>query len=152
MEPDTTSKILMVSSKIVSVRINWSKGSLWWANEGSAKFFSKGPDSKYLGCVDTMICHSYSYSAQWLSSKSSLQPWEANEWGYVLIKFYLSNQVRSDLGLQVYFVTSGMLLSRFSRVRLCDPIDGSLQAPLSLGFFRQEHWSGLPFNLWNRWT
>ena len=26
---------------------------------------------------------------------------------------------------------------------LCDPIDGSL--PGSLGFSRQEHWSGLPF-------
>ena len=26
---------------------------------------------------------------------------------------------------------------------LCDPIDGSHQAPLSLGFSRQEHWSGL---------
>ena len=38
-----------------------------------------------------------------------------------------------------------LLLSRFSRVRLCDPIDGSLQAPPSLGFSRQEHWSGLPF-------
>ena len=25
---------------------------------------------------------------------------------------------------------------------LCDPIDGG---PLSLGFSRQEHWSGLPF-------
>ena len=28
---------------------------------------------------------------------------------------------------------------------LCDPIDGSPQAPLSLGLSRQEHWSGLPF-------
>ena len=28
---------------------------------------------------------------------------------------------------------------------LCDPIDGSHQAPLSLGFSRQEHWSVLPF-------
>ena len=28
---------------------------------------------------------------------------------------------------------------------LCDPIDGSHQAPPSLGFPRQEHWSGLPF-------
>ena len=28
---------------------------------------------------------------------------------------------------------------------LCDPIDGSHQAPLSLGFSKQEHWSGLPF-------
>ena len=28
---------------------------------------------------------------------------------------------------------------------LCDPIDGSPQALLSLGFSRQEHRSGLPF-------
>ena len=28
---------------------------------------------------------------------------------------------------------------------MCDPRDGSPQAPLSLGFSRQEHWSGLPF-------
>ena len=28
---------------------------------------------------------------------------------------------------------------------LCDPIDGSYQAPPSLGFSRQVHWSGLPF-------
>ena len=28
---------------------------------------------------------------------------------------------------------------------LCDPIDGTHQASLSLGFSRQEHWSGLPF-------
>ena len=28
---------------------------------------------------------------------------------------------------------------------LCNPIDGAHQAPPSLGFSRQEHWSGLPF-------
>ena len=28
---------------------------------------------------------------------------------------------------------------------LCDPIDRAHQAPPSLGFSRQEHWSGLPF-------
>ena len=28
---------------------------------------------------------------------------------------------------------------------LCDPIDSTQQAPPSLGFSRQEHWSGLPF-------
>ena len=28
---------------------------------------------------------------------------------------------------------------------LCDPIDGSPPGPPSLGFSRQEHWSGLPF-------
>ena len=30
---------------------------------------------------------------------------------------------------------------------LCDPIDGSHQASLSMGFSRQEHWSGLPFHV-----
>ena len=40
-----------------------------------------------------------------------------------------------------------LLLSRFSRVvlTLCNPTDGTHQAPPSLGFSRQEHWSGLPF-------
>ena len=28
---------------------------------------------------------------------------------------------------------------------LCDPIDGSHRAPPSLGFSREEHWSGVPF-------
>ena len=28
---------------------------------------------------------------------------------------------------------------------LCDPIDRICQAPLCMGFFRQEDWSGLPF-------
>ena len=28
---------------------------------------------------------------------------------------------------------------------LCDPIDGTPSAPPSLGFSRQEHWSGLAF-------
>ena len=28
---------------------------------------------------------------------------------------------------------------------LCDPIDVAHQAPLSMGFFRKEYWSGLPF-------
>ena len=39
-----------------------------------------------------------------------------------------------------------LLLSRFSRVRLCaTPQTAAHQAPPSLGFSRQEHWSGWPF-------
>ena len=39
-----------------------------------------------------------------------------------------------------------LLLSRSSRVQLCaTPETAAHQAPLSLGFSRQEHWSGLPF-------
>ena len=39
-----------------------------------------------------------------------------------------------------------LLPSRFSRVRLCaTPWTAAYQASLSMGFSRQEHWSGLPF-------
>ena len=39
-----------------------------------------------------------------------------------------------------------LLLRRFSRVRLCaTPQTAAHQAPPSLGFSKQEHWSGLPF-------
>ena len=38
-----------------------------------------------------------------------------------------------------------LLLSHFSRVQLCaTPWTAAHQAPPSLGFSRQEHWSGLP--------
>ena len=39
-----------------------------------------------------------------------------------------------------------LLLSRFSCVQLCaTPQTGAHQTPPSLGFSRQEYWSGLPF-------
>ena len=39
-----------------------------------------------------------------------------------------------------------LLLSRFSHIQLCaTPEMAAHQKPPSLGFFRQEHWSGLPF-------
>ena len=39
-----------------------------------------------------------------------------------------------------------LLLSCFSRIQLCaTPETAAHQAPPSLGFSRQEHWSGLPF-------
>ena len=44
------------------------------------------------------------------------------------------------------FPSQLLLLSHFSSVRLCaTPETAAHQAPLSLGFSRQEHWSGLPF-------
>ena len=49
------------------------------------------------------------------------------------------------LGCEVKWVLL-LLLSHFSRVRLCaTPEMTAHQAPPSLGFCRQEHWSGLPF-------
>ena len=48
-------------------------------------------------------------------------------------------------GETVETVAAAAAKSLLSCPTLCDPIDGSHQAPPSLGFCRQEHWSGLPF-------
>ena len=45
----------------------------------------------------------------------------------------------------IYTLHATCLLSRFSHVRLfATPWTVARQAPLSMGFFRQEYWSGLP--------
>ena len=50
------------------------------------------------------------------------------------------------VSLKFLLPTLLLLLSRFSRVRLCvTPETAAHQASPSLGFSRQEHWSGLPF-------
>ena len=53
---------------------------------------------------------------------------------------------REGLGLNFILKQQLLLLSHFSRVRLCATPQTALhRAPLSLRFSRQEHWSGLPF-------
>ena len=52
----------------------------------------------------------------------------------------------SGFSLVMYFIHVCCLLSCFSRVRLfTTPRTVARQAPLSMGFSRQEYWSGLPF-------
>jgi len=47
---------------------------------------------------------------------------------------------------ELYHFYTLLLLSRFSCVRLCATLETAAhQAPPSLGFSRQEHWSELPF-------
>ena len=58
-------------------------------------------------------------------------------------EFY-TNQSEVQMGLCANVLL--LLLIRFCCVRLCaTPEMAGHQAPLSLGFSRQEHWSGLPF-------
>ena len=45
--------------------------------------------------------------------------------------------------LQCMKVKSESEVTQLYRI-LCDPMDCSLQAPLSMGFSRQEYWSGVP--------
>ena len=65
------------------------------------------------------------------------------------IKDHSSCHVRNRLGRgekQRDQVLLLLLLRRFSRVQLCaTPKMAVQQAPESLGFSRQEYWSGLPF-------
>ena len=58
-----------------------------------------------------------------------------------------SHEIRRCLLLGMKAMTNLLLLlSRFSRVWLCaTPETAAHHAPPSLGFSRQEHWSGLPF-------
>ena len=57
--------------------------------------------------------------------------------------------MKAEIGvkqLQAKVSTRLLLLSHFSCVQLCGtPQTAAHQAPLSLGFSRQEHWSRLPF-------
>ena len=52
-----------------------------------------------------------------------------------------------ETGINVYIhtATAATAKSLQSCPTLCDPIDGSAPGSPSLGFSRQEHWSGLPF-------
>ena len=53
---------------------------------------------------------------------------------------------KQGLNIWIQFFLLLLLLSRFSRVRLCaTPLMEAHQAPPSLGLSRQEYWSGLPF-------
>ena len=65
---------------------------------------------------------------------------------YLRISFYVTLLCNPIASLPLLLLL--LLLSHFSCVRLCaTPETAAHQAPPSLGFSRQEHWSGLPFLL-----
>ena len=58
----------------------------------------------------------------------------------------MANSLRFYWYLSLFSVPVLLLLSHFSHIWLCaTPEMAAHQAPPSLGFSRQEHWSGLPF-------
>ena len=72
-------------------------------------------------------------------SKSSLNIWKYTV--HVLLKPGLENL---SMTLLACAAAAAAAESLQSCPTLCDPIDGSPPGSPSLGFFRQEHWSGLP--------
>ena len=60
--------------------------------------------------------------------------------------FFSSHKFFYKLAIQCLLQLLQLLLSHFSHVRLrATPQMAAHQAPLSLGFSRQEHWTGLLF-------
>ena len=58
---------------------------------------------------------------------------------------YCQNDYSTQGNLQIQCAAAAAAKSLQSCPTLCNPRDGSPPAPPSLGFSRQEHWSGLPF-------
>ena len=59
---------------------------------------------------------------------------------------FKSKWIKTSIICTPVFTLLLLLLSHFSRVRLCvTPQTAAHQAPPSLGFFRQADWTGLPF-------
>ena len=65
---------------------------------------------------------------------------------YEFIFIHANCHLRGDEENESSYLCMLLLLSRFSHVQLCEnPYTAAHQAPLSLGFSRQEHWSEFPF-------
>ena len=56
-------------------------------------------------------------------------------------------EMNGESSMEAYTLLLLLLLSHFRRVRLCaTPETEAHQAPLSLGFSRQEHWVAISFS------
>ena len=75
------------------------------------------------------------------SNNFSMVKWEAHSKIAIHICSLLNQS--SETALYTVLVCGCCVLSRFSRVRLCDPMNCSSPGSLSMGFSRQEYWSGL---------
>ena len=135
--------LLLLPSIFHSIRVFSSESLLRivWPNNCSFRF-SISPSNKYSGLIsfgtewfDLLVCQGTLKSLlQHHSSKVSIR------WRSAFFMVQLSYLYMLLLLLLL------LLLSHFSRVWLCaTPWTAAHQAPPSLGFPRQEHWSGLPF-------
>ena len=105
------------------------------------QFFIQGEYQwTWLWGLQTMVCETH--VRPWLRGLK-LRTLEHN---HFIHKWFLQSQAPQLMMLMFAHFYLLLLLSRFGRVRLCvTPETAAHQAPPSLGFSRQEHWSGLPF-------
>ena len=80
---------------------------------------------------------------EWVAISSSRGSSQPRDWTWVSCLSCIGRQICHHWAA---WESLSMLLSHFSRVWLwVTPQTAAHQAPPSLGFSRQEHWSGLPF-------
>ena len=110
--------------------------------------------SIYLFYVKIYLNFKIFNSTKHIQNITTLMSFQCKNWDILLL--LVTNCLKSGIYHTcqfrpvIFHVLSGcmlllLLLSHFSRVRLCaTPETAAQQALLSLGFSRQEHWSGLP--------
>ena len=93
--------------------------------------------------MHVLSCDATEITLLWSSSQTQLQFNHEKNIRLILTNGHSTKYLISSLTHTHYML---LLLSHFSRVRLCaTPETAAHQAPPSLGFSRQEHWSGSPF-------
>ena len=70
--------------------------------------------------------------------------WPAERTGRHVVSQVESGGTSFSHGLFIFLFCCCCLVAQSCPI-LCDSMDGNHQAPLSMGFLRPEHWSGLPF-------
>ena len=89
------------------------------------------PSNRLILCLPCLLLPSIFHSIRVFSSESVLRIRCPEYW--------------SSASVSGRFAAAAAAASLQSCLTLCDPIDGSPPGFPSLGFSRQEHWSGLPF-------
>ena len=128
---------IRVFSNELALHIRWAK---YWSFT-----FSISPSSEYSGLISFRI-DCFDLLAVQETLKSLLQhPRRSSRPKEVCPALAGGFFTTEPPGKSLILLLLLLLLSRFSRVRLCaTPQTAAHKAP-SLGFSRQEHWSGLPF-------
>ena len=123
---------------------SWWEISGQWSHRWNHQYFwyCNWKTSAYAGRCGSSFCANWVIRSQ-RKTYSFIKMLLNGKWALDLKNTTLS--WKSEMPLKFTFVPV-LLLSRFSRVRLCaTPWTAAHQAPPSLGFSRQEHWSGLLF-------
>ena len=150
-------EVLLITSKL---RGRWPSISLWQGSQVTLKsvfgiLASFYPENRQCICShkgENRTCNSGKFRKQWCGTL----------WCVLQNSFSLLMALHSLCSFQLTCISTSeiwgltellfhpllllLLLSHFSCVQLCaTPETAAHQAPPSLGFSRQEHWSGLPF-------